>query len=109
MFQTSRPQFLCWLKRVDARPGYAPTALAQPVAGAAPAAPTSAVQKAQRRAAIGMSLRHSGHVRVVTSTGGSVLYRRISALTGLTTRKNTAAAMTTNEMRALMNAPYRKW
>ena len=52
-----------------------------------------------------MSLRHSGHWRVSSSTGVSVFLRAISALTGLTTRKNTAAAITTNEINALMNAP----
>ena len=59
------------------------------------AAPTCAVQKAQRRAAFGMLLRHSGQSRVVGSTGSSVLRRAISAFTGRTTRKKTAAAIST--------------
>src|SRR6476620_9773653 len=33
--------------------------------------------------------------------------RRSSALTGLTTKKKTAAAIATNWIRAVMNAPYR--
>src|SRR5436190_4743863 len=56
-----------------------------------------------------MSLRHSGHARVWVSMGGSVLRRRISALTGFTTRKKRTATMTTNAISALMNDPYRKW
>ncbi len=58
-----------------------------------------AVQNGQRLAADGTSLRHSGHFRTSSSTGGSVLRRAISAFTGLTTRKNTAAAITTKLMR----------
>ena len=38
------------------------------------------MQKAQRRAALGISLRHSGHGRTVSSTGGSVFRREGSAL-----------------------------
>src|SRR5688572_13949255 len=70
------------------------------------AAPTSAVQNAQRLAATGMLLRHSGQSRTVGSTGGSVFRRSIKALIGLTTRKNTAAAMSTKAIRAFRNAPY---
>jgi len=42
------------------------------------------VQKAHLRAAIGTSLRHSGHWRVVSFTGGSVRRRAISAFTSFT-------------------------
>ena len=41
------------------------------------AATTSDVQKAQRCAAIGIALRHSGQSRVVDSTSGSVRRRAI--------------------------------
>jgi hypothetical protein len=50
-------------------------------------APTGDVQKAQRRAAIGTALRHSGHFFVVGSGGASP--RRILAIkafTGSTTK-----------------------
>src|SRR5512146_672695 len=57
---------------------------------------TDAVQNAQRRAWIGISLRHSGHLRVVGSTGtGSLLVRATKVLIGSTTRKYTAAATIT--------------
>ena len=55
-----------------------------------------------------MLLRHSGQSRTVGSAGGSVLRRAIRALTGRTTKKNTAAAISTKERTALMNAPYKK-
>src|SRR5579872_4230365 len=45
------------------------------------------VQNAQRRAAIGISLRHSGHLRVVGSAGGSRRDLAIKAFTGTTTKK----------------------
>jgi hypothetical protein len=66
------------------------------------------VQNAQRRAARGMSLRHSGHGRTVSSTGGSVFRRAINPFTGFTTKKNTAAAIERKAMTALMKSPYRK-
>ena len=69
------------------------------------AAPISAVQNAHRRARTGTSLRHSGHFLTCSSTGGSAFLRASSAFTGFTTRKNTTAAITTNEISALMNAP----
>ena len=50
-------------------------------------AATSLVQNMQRRASAGIELRHSGQSRTVSSTGGSVFIRSISAFTGLTTRK----------------------
>jgi hypothetical protein len=56
------------------------------------------VQKAQRRAAIGTSLRHSGHFLVVGS--GAASPRRIRArilFTGSTMKKYTAAPMRMNE------------
>ena len=67
---------------------------------------TSAVQNAHRLAGTGISLRHSGHLRVCSSTGVSTFLRAISALTGLTTKKNTAAAMMMNESTALRKCPY---
>ncbi len=46
------------------------------------------VQKAQRRASMGISLRHSGHFFVVGSAGaGALRIRETSALTGVTTKK----------------------
>jgi hypothetical protein len=65
----------------------------------------SAVQNAQRRAATGMALRHSGHSLVVDSTSGSVLRRAINELTGRTTRKNSTAAMITKLTNESMKAP----
>ena len=56
-------------------------------------------QKGHLRAKRGMSLRHSVQGRVSDSTSGWVLRRRVSALIGWTTRKNTAAAIDTNEIR----------
>ena len=61
------------------------------------------VQNAQRRAAIGTWLRHSGHFRVVGSGVSSArLMRSTMALAGATTRKYIAAATSVNEMTALM-------
>ena len=70
--------------------------------------PTSDVQKAQRRAATGMSLRHSGHSRVsgLGSSVGSRLRRRISAVSGTTTAKKTTVATMRNDSSALRNDPY---
>jgi hypothetical protein len=46
------------------------------------------VQKAQRRAAIGTSPKHSGHFFVVGSAGASPRRRRaVSAFIGATTKK----------------------
>src|SRR5208282_1945900 len=54
---------------------------------------TGCAQCEQRRASIGISLRHSGHFFVVGSAGaGSLRVRAISALIGVTTKKYTAAA-----------------
>lgn len=50
-----------------------------------PHAVSTEVQKAQRFASIGMSLRHSGHFLVVTGGGGE--NRAISRVTGITTAK----------------------
>ena len=61
------------------------------------------VQKAQRRAAIGISLRQSGHFLVVGS--GAASPRRIrarSVFIGSTMKKYTAAAIRMNEITALM-------
>ena len=64
---------------------------------------SSEAQCEQRRAPIGISLRHSGHSLVV---GSSPLARRAAtAFIGTTTTKYTAAATSTNVTTALMNAP----
>jgi hypothetical protein len=63
------------------------------------------VQKAQRRADTGMSLRHSGHLCVASSTSSPVVMRAISALTGFTTKKKTTAAMIRKVISALMKWP----
>jgi hypothetical protein len=65
------------------------------------------VQNAQRRAATGISLRHSGHGCVSSATGGSVRSLDSSAFAGLITKKNTTAAMIRNEISALMKSPWR--
>src|SRR5437588_5223610 len=69
---------------------------------------TFSVQNAHLPAAIGMLLRHSGHPRVVGSAGTSAFLRAISAFTGFTTKKNTAAAIDTKAISVLMKAPYLK-
>src|ERR1051326_3157870 len=64
------------------------------------------VQNAQRRAAIGTSLRHSGHFFVVGS--GATSPRRIRArivFIGSTIKKYTAAAIRMNETSALIKSP----
>ena len=66
------------------------------------------MQKAHRRAATGISLRHSGHFFVVGSGGASPRFRRaVSAFTGTMTRKYTAAEMSRNETTALTKSPIR--
>src|SRR5690242_13947890 len=74
----------------------------------APEAPDRvAVQKAQRRAAMGISLRHSGHFFVVGSGGASPLFRRaVQAFIGATINRYTAIAIITKEISALRKAPY---
>src|ERR1035438_2657755 len=63
----------------------------------------------QRRASIGISLRHSGHFLVVGSAGaGSLRDRAIRALIGVTTKKYTAAATRTKLTRAVMKSPIGK-
>jgi hypothetical protein len=57
---------------------------------------------------MGIWLRHSGQSRVSSATGGSVFTRARSALTGLTTKKNSTVATIRNVISALMNSPYRK-
>ena len=65
----------------------APVPLRQRLSVAAPYASTD-VQAAQRRAAIGTSLRHSWHFFVVGSGGASPrLIRAMNAFTGTTTKK----------------------
>jgi hypothetical protein len=68
-------------------------------------AETGAVQKAHRRAALGIELRHSGQFRVVDATSGSVFLRAINLLTGRTTRKNNTAATMRKDAIASMTAP----
>src|SRR5437016_290933 len=64
------------------------------------------VQNPQRRASMGISLRHSGHFLVVGSAGaGALRIRAIKALTGLTTKKYTAPATKINDTTALMKSP----
>ncbi len=63
------------------------------------------MQNAHRRAASGMSDRHSGHARVTLSTAGSGFSRAISVLSGRTTKKKITAAMIRNDSSALKNAP----
>ena len=72
------------------------------------AAVTSDVQKAHRRAATGMSLRHSGHscVSGFVSSLGTKFSRFISAVSGTTTAKKTTVATMRNETSALRNEPY---
>src|SRR5579871_1621535 len=52
-----------------------------------------------------MSLRQRGHGRVVAAAG--VALRAASTFIGLTTKKNTAAAITTNVISAFRKLPYR--
>src|SRR5437762_719495 len=73
---------------------------------AEPAQTSGDVQKAQRRAAIATSLRHSGHFLVVGSGGASP--RRIRAtivFTGSTTKKYTARAIIRNAISAFRKSP----
>ena len=74
-------------------------------AGGGGGAGTSRVQKAHARAPVGMALRHHGQSRVVDSTSGSVLRRAMSAFTGRTMQKNTAAAISRNAINALRKFP----
>src|SRR6266576_6091352 len=67
---------------------------------------TGWAQCAQRLASIGISLRHSGHFLVVTGgVGSSLCMRARRALTGVTTKKYTAAATSRKEMVWLMKSP----
>src|ERR1039458_1991327 len=66
---------------------------------------TGCAQCAQRRASMGISLRHSGHFLVVGSGGGSFREREMIAFTGTTMKKYTAAAINRNEIRALKKLP----
>jgi hypothetical protein len=63
------------------------------------------VQNAHRFAAFGISLGHSGHARAGSSSSGSLRRRDASAFTGLTTKKNTAAATERNVITASMKSP----
>src|SRR6185369_6884676 len=67
---------------------------------------TICVQCAQRRASIGISLKHSPHFFVVGSAGaGAFRIRATKALTGVTTKKYTAAAIKRNESSAFRKLP----
>src|SRR6202521_3160140 len=66
---------------------------------------TGEVQNAQRCAAIGITLRHSGHFRVLGSPGGSWRNRAINRLSGRTTKKKTAMATSTKARTALKKSP----
>lgn len=67
---------------------------------AAPAHYWGEVQKAQRRASIGISLRHSAHFRLVGSTGRwNRWLNLIRWFMGKTTRKKTAVATRRNVIR----------
>jgi hypothetical protein len=67
---------------------------------------STVVQNGQRRAPSGMSLKHSGHVRVVGSASGAGLrVRAVNAFIGFTTTKKIAAATVRNAITALINSP----
>src|SRR5207237_1314661 len=85
-----------------------PVPRSPPGAGVSAAGRCGEPQNAQRLAGLGISLRHSVHGCVSESTSGWVLRLRITALTGSTTKKNTAAATETNVISAFRNDPYRK-
>ena len=65
------------------------------------------VQGAQRRADMGMSLKHSGHSHIsgLGSSEGKTLSRRIIAVSGTTTAKKTTVATIRNDNSALRNEP----
>ena len=64
------------------------------------------MQNEQRRAALGISERHSVHGRVSESGSGTPAARRAAiTLSGLTTKKKIAAATETNAISALMKSP----
>src|ERR1039458_6380059 len=65
----------------------------------------SEVQKAQRVAALGMSLRHSLQGRTSESGSGARRVRSLSALYGFTMKKNTAAPVETNVTTLFMKSP----
>src|ERR1051326_3487257 len=65
------------------------------------------VQNAQRRAPIGISLRHSGHF-LLAGSGGTALRaaRAFQAFIGATIKKYTAAATRRNAISAFRKVPY---
>ncbi len=65
------------------------------------------VQNAHRVASRGISLRHSGHLFVVGSSGGCLRNREISAFTGETTKKYIAVAVSRNEISTFIKSPYK--
>jgi hypothetical protein len=69
--------------------------------------PTTDVQKAHRRAAIGISLRHSGHFLDTGSAEAvSREFRTFQAFMGATIKKYTAAAISRKLIKALRKVPY---
>src|SRR3984893_7780530 len=67
---------------------------------------TGCEQWLQRRASIGISLRHSGHFLVVGSAGtGSLRVRATRALIGVTTKKKTTPATSRKLTTAVMKSP----
>jgi hypothetical protein len=71
-------------------------------------APIGFAQCAQRRAAMGITLRHFGHSLVVGSGGASPRrMRAMRAFIGRMTKKYTAAAIRRNETIALTKSPSR--
>ena len=63
------------------------------------------MQNAQRLAATGISLMHSGHWCVSSATGGSVRSLDSSSFAGLITKKNSTVATIRNAISALMKSP----
>ena len=68
------------------------------------AATRTAVQCAQRLAARGISLRHSGHCVVVGAAAGGAVRARYARI-GTTTKKYTALPTSRNEITASINSP----
>ena len=67
------------------------------------------MQNLQRLAALGITLRHSGHLRVAASSVSLLrLKRSVKWLIGLTTKKKTTAATIKKLIKAFMKLPYLK-
>ena len=63
------------------------------------------MQARQRVVAMGISVRQAGHASMGGGSAGAMSRRRMSAWSGLTTKKNTAVAVMRNVSRALMKSP----